>query len=91
MNLSNITGVCALLLLASCAEVNAPGTTSQGSLDSLPEGVLEIAAPHQNLSDVRIDAEDGCYVWRHAGPVETTYLPLRTTQGNPICTRAPDA
>jgi hypothetical protein len=32
--------------------------------------------------------EDGCYWYRYVGPVETTYLPLRTIEGRPICTRA---
>jgi len=44
------------------------------------------ADPQQDLSDVRIDGRDGCLVYRYAGPVETTYLPLRNTEGRPICT-----
>ena len=75
----------ALVALAGCAET----TTPQGQVSDVPEGVLAIAAPFQDLSNLRIDPEDGCYQWLHNGPVETTYLPLRTDTGRPICTRAP--
>lgn len=81
-----------VLLVASCAETGTgTGTTSQTHFGTLPEGVLAIAAPYQDLTAVRIDPEDGCYVYRHAGPVETTYLPLRTVEGRPICSRATEA
>ncbi|MFD2855951.1 hypothetical protein ACFSZS_15885 [Seohaeicola zhoushanensis] len=46
-----------------------------------------MAAPGQDLQDVRVFPEDGCYWYRYVGPVETTYLPLRTRDGRPICTR----
>ncbi|SLN14082.1 hypothetical protein PSA7680_00288 [Pseudoruegeria aquimaris] len=52
------------------------------------EQVRELAAPNQNLDAVRVDPEDGCYWFLYAGPVETTWLPLKTTAGNPICTGA---
>lgn len=81
----------ALLLLAGC---EASGVTQSGAsagyIQTLPEGVLAIAAPNQDLSAVKIDPVDGCYVYRHVGPVETTFLPLRTTQGRPICSRPPE-
>jgi len=69
-------------LVAACA---APGTgTGEGGfLTSVPEGVVEIAAPYQDLSAVRI--MEGCYWYRHEGPVETTMLPLRTRDLRPIC------
>nr|WP_232222872.1 hypothetical protein [Sulfitobacter guttiformis] len=53
----------------------------------LPEGVLAIAAKNQDLTSVRIDPADGCYVYRYVGPVETTFLPLRADNGRPICSR----
>ncbi|WP_197916344.1 hypothetical protein [Thiosulfatihalobacter marinus] len=83
----------AVLLLASCAAgVNdGSGTAAPGHITKLSDYVLSVAAPYQDLTAVRIDPTDGCYVYRYQGPVETTYLPLRTTGGNPICTRAPDA
>nr|WP_240931863.1 hypothetical protein [Sedimentitalea sp. CY04] len=73
------------MLLASCE------TTGNGVGTAAPAAVQEIAAPNQDLENVRIDPEDGCYTYRHVGPVETTYLPLRTTEGSPICTRQPEA
>jgi len=50
--------------------------------------VVAAVSPRQDLRFVRIDPIDGCYVYRHTGPVETTFLPLRTVNGNPICSRA---
>ena len=44
-----------------------------------------MAAPYQNLQLVRLRPEDGCYWYQHAGQVETTLLPLRTSEGRPIC------
>ena len=57
-------------------------------LKELPEGVALIAAPYQNLQEVILKPEDGCYWYRHVGPVETTMLPLRSVRGRPICTDA---
>lgn len=83
---------CAALFVAACDDFQGPnGAPANGFLRELPEGVRAIAAPNQNLSAVRVDPADGCYVYRYAGPVETTYLPLRTVEGSPICTRASDA
>jgi hypothetical protein len=74
------------LTLAACAETGGT-TTGPREVTELPEGVLAIVAPGQNLASVQID-ESGCYVYRYSGPVETTYLPLRANSGAPICTRA---
>lgn len=79
----------ALAFVAACSTTGpASGDGNIRTLAKLPDGVVEIAAPYQDLSAVRIMPEDGCYWYRHEGPVETTYLPLRTTEGRPICTRA---
>ena len=77
----------ATMLLASC-ETSGSGN---GAGTVAPEAVQAIAAPNQDLDHVRIDPVDGCYTYRHVGPVETTFLPLRTTEGSPICSRQPDA
>ena len=71
--------------LAACTDTSA--TTSSAIVD-LPESVVAMAAPNQDLSSVRILEEDGCYWYCHRGPVETTLLPLRNVEGRPICTRA---
>ena len=90
----NLTWVfgCATALLASCDTYESGNSNSSDRfIAELPEGVHEIAAPYQDLTSVKIDSSDGCYIYRYAGPVETTYLPLRTTEGRPICSRLPDA
>ena len=80
------------VLLASCGEIQSGGSNSSDQfIAELPEGVLAIAAPFQDLKAVKIDPLDGCYVYRHIGKVETTFLPLRAQNGRPICTRLPDA
>lgn len=76
--------VAAAVALTACTEFEGGNS---GGFVTLSESVLDIAAPDQDLRAVRIDPEDGCYVYRHIGPVETTYLPLRTKQGRPICTQ----
>lgn len=75
------------LLLSSCTDnPNTDVAASDAFIDELPGGVLAIAAPYQDLNTVRIDPLDGCYVYQHAGQVETTFIPLRTRNGSPICT-----
>ncbi|SFT66819.1 hypothetical protein [Sedimentitalea nanhaiensis] len=82
----------ATLLLSACDTYEGGlASPSNSYLGEVPEGVVAIAAPYQDLSAVSIDPADGCYVYRHVGPVETTFLPLRSADGRPICSRAPEA
>ena len=82
----------AALLMGACSEVqNTSNRPADGFMNELPEGVLAIAAANQDLTAVRIDPADGCYVYRYVGPVETTFLPLRAANGRPICSRSADA
>ncbi|MCK0150692.1 hypothetical protein MWU54_11700 [Marivita sp. S6314] len=91
MNTIRLLAVGAVVALAGCeAQPISTGSSGGATYAPLPEQVLAIAAPNQNLSAARLDPSDGCYWYRYAGPVETTWLPLRTVQGNPICTRQPD-
>ena len=84
---SLVSGI--LLALGACSIPVAPANDkSTGFINELPEGVALIAAPYQNLQEVILKPEDGCYWYSHVGPVETTMLPLRTVQGRPICTEA---
>ncbi|MGR3757396.1 MAG: hypothetical protein ACU0AT_09260 [Tranquillimonas sp.] len=77
-----------LMLLAACAgQVEQSSAPTPGFVETLPEEVIALAAPYQNLQAVRL-AEDGCYWYQHIGQVETTMLPLRTVGGQPICYRA---
>lgn len=77
-----------VLTLAACETV--PGPDGQRYLRNVPEGVLAIAAPFQDLERVVLLEEDNCYWYSHAGPVETTLLPLRTKEGRPICAASPE-
>jgi len=76
----------ATLTVAACtAPTNQAADGSPGFIEELPEQVALLAAPYQNLQEVTLKPEDGCYWYRHVGPVETTMLPLRTAEGRPIC------
>lgn len=76
------------LFLAACQDTTTAGSNpNAGFIPELPERVVSIAADNQDLKAVRLDPNDGCYVYRYAGPVETTFLPLRAINGRPICTR----
>nr|WP_254437326.1 hypothetical protein [Ruegeria arenilitoris] len=78
-----------LLFVGACSETTSISADSEpGTHSRVPEAVAQIAAPGQDLNAVKIMPEDGCYWYRYVGPVETTYLPLRTIEGRPICTRA---
>ena len=68
----------ALAVLAACAPTG-------GFLSELPEEVVALAAPNQNLQAVRLLEEDGCYWYEHDGPVERTLLPLMSKRGRHIC------
>lgn len=82
----------AILLFAGCAvPVTSDSKAETGFIQKLPDSMVAIAAPYQNLSAVRIFPEDGCYWYLHVGPVESTLLPLRTTDGRPICTASTTA
>lgn len=87
-----LIAVSGLYLLGACTtSVSSVDPSKEpGTLTELPEGLVANAAPNQDLSSVRIDPEDGCYWFRWAGPVETTYLPLRAKNGQPICSRPQD-
>ncbi|MBV7380525.1 hypothetical protein [Maritimibacter dapengensis] len=73
------------LTLAACDATMAPAPSGTSST-TVPENIAAMAAPYQNLSSARVDEATGCYVYLHRGPVESTYLPLRTADGRPICT-----
>ena len=85
----SVPTVSALMLLGACTTITpvANGDGQPMPLAQVPEGVVAIAAPNQNLQTVRVQPEDGCYWYQYAGPVETTYLPLRSRDGRPICAR----
>lgn len=67
-------------LLPALFKGTSPVDQSTGFLKEVPPQVVLLAAPYQNLQEVILKPEDGCYWYRHVGPVETTMLPLRTTE-----------
>jgi len=71
--------------VGGCTAAQAPMDASSRS-NVIPENVVAIAAPYQDVSTARILPQDGCYWYLHSGPVETTLVPLRTREGRPICT-----
>ncbi len=76
-----------LMALSACA-VPMTQTTQDGFMKEVPENIVALAGPNQDLTAVQLNPEDGCFWYRHVGPVETTMLPLRTAAGNPICAQA---
>lgn len=71
--------------VGACTGAQEPVDGSSQS-NVVPENVVAIAAPYQDVSTARVLSRDGCYWYLHPGPVETTLLPLRTRDGRPICT-----
>jgi hypothetical protein len=69
--------------LSACSTTTPPGETEE-----LSQQVRDLAAPGQDLMQVRLES-DGCYWYRYEGPVETTFLPLLTRDDRMICVRAP--
>ena len=79
------------VLLAACEETGAvEDDPTDRFLQNVPEEVIALAAPDQNLTQITIDPVDNCYVYSHAGPVETTLLPLKTVDERPICAAPPE-
>lgn len=78
--------IIALFALGACTvetmETQAP---QAAPASDLPEQVVALAAPYQNIMTARLLPDDNCYWYEHVGPVETTLLPLRSREGRPIC------
>lgn len=88
MTLPRFLAAASLPLALSACVTTQPPQDSSPYLRELPPGLVEIAAPDQDLTRVLIQEDDGCYWFAHDNIVETTYLPLRTVRGAPICARA---
>lgn len=84
MNIRTSSIIAAALALGACTtSFDEPSETNP--IGQLPEAVAAMAAPNQDLLTARVIPEDNCYWYLHAGPVETTLVPLRSPRGNPIC------
>jgi len=88
LNLRRAALALALPALAACA-TDPLRTEPGGFLADVPEEVVALAAPGQDMSRVRLRPDDNCFYYLYAGPVEDTMIPLRSARGNPICTEAP--
>ena len=71
-----------VLINAGCTDMTA--RTEVGS-DNLPADLVALVAPGQDVASARLLPEDNCYWYENHGQVETTLLPLTTTEGRPIC------
>lgn len=78
-----------LMLAAGCAISPSDSSDTANAIGNVPESVVALAAPDQDVSTARLRPGDGCYWYEHNGPVEVTLLPLRTANGNPICAARP--
>lgn len=77
------------LFLVGCAASGLGGKATDGTdPPPVPEAVIALAAPWQNVASARLLPEDGCYWYEHVGQIETILLPLRTAEGRPICQAA---
>ncbi|MBF9060240.1 hypothetical protein HKCCSP123_13725 [Rhodobacterales bacterium HKCCSP123] len=83
MNVMRYAAPAMLVALSACV-----GTPSERPPEELRPEVRALAAPGQNLDQVRLES-DGCYWYRYEGPVETTFLPLLTREDRMICVRTP--
>ena len=75
----------ALALSACAVPFDGAGGLGGARNAELPEEVRAMAAPGQDLTTARLRPEDNCYWYDHAGPVETTPIPLRSIEGRRIC------
>ncbi|NKX43911.1 hypothetical protein [Roseicyclus persicicus] len=83
MKTMRYAALAALMAVAGCVTATPEGETAE-----ISEQVRALAAPGQDLTQVRLES-DGCYWYRYDGPVETTFLPLMTREDRMICVRAP--
>lgn len=78
------------LALSACAgSFDGAGGIGGARKAELPEAVRALAAPGQDLTTARLRPEDNCFWYDHAGPVETTPIPLRSMDGGKICAQSP--
>ncbi|WP_338050527.1 hypothetical protein [Roseovarius dicentrarchi] len=74
-----------LSLTAGCAMQSAETGGTANQIGNIPANVVALADPNQDISTARLLPDDGCFWYEHRGPVETTLVPLRSPEGNPIC------
>ncbi len=87
MKIRHTTAISSIVILGACTGpgLNGAAEPNTGFIKDLPEAVVAMAAPNQDLKAVLLMPEDRCFWYQHVGPVETTMLPLRSKRGNKIC------
>lgn len=89
MKLNAIMVPAALMLLGACvtpvSEPVAPTPALPTPEQQMFDTAVSMAGPNQNAQSARLRADDNCYWYSYAGPVETTELPLLTATGRHIC------
>lgn len=78
-----------LMPLVSACAVSMTEPQDASPTPSIPEEVIAISGPNQDLMSAFLRPEDNCYWYMHNGPVERTPLPLRTADNRPICIQQP--
>lgn len=71
--------------IATSAVLTACSAPVSESKPLLPDSVLSVVGPNQDLENTKIDDETGCVYYLHNGQVETTWIPLRSETGGSIC------
>lgn len=82
---SMIAAMAALSVLAGCGVKTVSEEDDPYRIGYVPDNILAITAPQQDLTTARLDPADNCYWYQHQGPVETTLVPLRSVGGGAIC------
>lgn len=82
MNMRYLGLMAVSVALAGCA---VPVKQEENQPSPVPPEVLALAAPNQNVMSARLSPADNCYWYEYAGPVETTWIPLRSGRGWQIC------
>jgi len=87
--LRNTCAFALIPVLGACT--NLIETQDTESQPMVPEEVIAIADPGQDVMSAFLRPEDNCYWYMHNGPVEITPLPLKTVNGQRICVEVSDA
>jgi hypothetical protein len=91
MNFKSAVITVGCLMLVACAAPVPPAPTTQvpSPEQQVQDQINAMAAPNQNIQTARLRTDDNCYWFSYVGPVETTELPLLTTEGRHICAPKP--
>ena len=86
MQINRIIVGASFLFTIGCTTPTIGSRDTMFEIGNVPDAVVSLAAPGQDLTSARLRPEDGCYWYEHNGRVETTVVPLRAIGGSQICT-----